>query len=149
MAYFISANGAIGKHLPDGGTLFMSPDAEGTPEWAAYQAWLDEGNTPEPLPEPPPTPDYLAFWSILMTSTIYGSIREQAMASLPMNTLATEFIALLGDAKAGHPFPEALQASMLAILQTGTFTEDDLAELQAALEASHLGLIYTLAPPEE
>jgi hypothetical protein len=34
------------------------------------------------------------------------------MASLPMNTLATEFIALLGDAKAGRPNEAAIQASM-------------------------------------
>jgi hypothetical protein len=117
-------------------------------DYVAFLDWVEEGNEPLPAPPPPPpTPDYLAFWSILMTSTVYGSIREQAMASLPMNTLATEFIALLGDAKAGHPFPEALQASMLAILQAGTFTEDDITELQAALEASHLDEIYALSSP--
>jgi hypothetical protein len=49
-----------------------------------------------------PGPDYLAFWDALMTSSVYGAIREQSFVSLPMNTLATEFIALIGDAKAGR-----------------------------------------------
>jgi hypothetical protein len=61
-----------------------------------------------------------------------------------MNTLGTEFIALLGDAKAGRPYVAALQASMNAILSTGTFTSEQLVELQTALETSHLDSIYTL-----
>jgi hypothetical protein len=148
MTYFIAQNGSVGKPLPDGGTMFMSPEAEGTAEWAAYQAWLDEGNIAEPLPEPPPAPDYTAFWEGLMASSLYAAIREQSMVSLPMNTLGTEFIALLGDAKAGRPYEEAIQASMLAILSTGTFTAEQLAELQTVLEASHLDGIYVLSPPE-
>jgi hypothetical protein len=88
--------------------------------------------------------DYLAFWDALMTSSVYGAIREQSFVSLPMNTLATEFIALIGDAKAGRPNEAAIQASMAAILATGTFGDDDLIELQAALAAGKLDGIYTL-----
>jgi hypothetical protein len=66
------------------------------------------------------------------------------MASLPMNTLATEFIALLGDAKAGHPNEAAIQASMSAVFATGTFTAGDAAEFTAALAAGRLNHIYTL-----
>jgi hypothetical protein len=91
-----------------------------------------------------PGPDYLAFWDALMTSSVYGSIREQSFVSLPMNTLATEFIALIGDAKAGRPNEAAIQQSMNAILATGTFTEGDLAELETALQAGNLGEIYAL-----
>jgi hypothetical protein len=90
--------------------------------------------------------DYLAFWDALMTSSVYASIREQSMTSLPMNTLATEFIALIGDAKAGRANEAAIQQSMNAILFYGTFTEEQLAELQAALVAGHLEGIYTLTP---
>lgn len=101
-----------------------------------------------PKPEPPaPGPDYLAFWDALMVSTVYASIREQSFISLPMNTLATEFIALMGDAKAGRPSEPAIQASINAILTTGTFTEDHVDELQAALEIANLGDIYTLPSP--
>ena len=88
--------------------------------------------------------DYPAFWNALLASTVYGAIRTQSMASLPMNTLATEFIALLGDAKAGRPNEEAIQASMEAILTTGTFTQNHLNELQAALVAGKLDGIYTV-----
>jgi hypothetical protein len=77
-----------------------------------------------------------------MVSTVYASIREQSMVSLPMNTLATEFIALLGDAKAGRTNEAAIQASMDAILATGTFTNDQLVELTEALEAGKLDGIY-------
>jgi hypothetical protein len=95
-------------------------------------------------PVPPPTPSYTAFWDALLASTVYGSIRTQSMASLPMNTLATEFIALLGDAKAGRPNEVAIQASMSAVFATGTFTEADAAEFTAALAAGLLDDIYTL-----
>jgi hypothetical protein len=88
--------------------------------------------------------DYLAFWDALMTSSVYGSIREQSFVSLQINTLATEFIALIGDAKAGRPNEAAIQASMSALLGTGNFGEDDLIELQAVLAAGKLDGIYTL-----
>jgi hypothetical protein len=62
-----------------------------------------------------------------------------------MNTLATEFIALIGDAKAGRANEAAIQASMAAILATGTFTAAQLTELQTTLVAGHLDDIYALS----
>jgi hypothetical protein len=70
------------------------------------------------------------------------------MTSLPMNTLATEFIALIGDAKAGRPNEAAIQASMSAVFATGTFTEDDAGEFTAALAAGRLDEIYSLTALE-
>ncbi len=125
---------------------YIPPDPANR-DYADFLAWKAEGNEPLPAPEPPPPgPDYLAFWDALMVSTVYASIREQSMTSLPMNTLATEFIALIGDAKAGRANEAAIQQSMNAILFYGTFTEEQLAELQAALVAGHLDGIYTLTP---
>jgi hypothetical protein len=98
----------------------------------------------ESRPQPTPQPDYLAFWDALIASAVYASIRSQSMASLPMNTLATEFIALLGDAKAGRANEAAIQASMSAVFATGTFTEDDAEEFTAALAAGLLTDIYSL-----
>ena len=122
------------------------PQAKGNRDYREYLEWLEAGNTPEPAPAPPaPGPDYIAFWDALTTSTIYTAIREQSFVSLPMNTLATEFIALIGDAKAGRANEVAIQASMAAILATGTFTAAQLTELQTALVAGHLESIYTLA----
>jgi hypothetical protein len=88
--------------------------------------------------------NYPAFWDALLASTVYASIRTQSMASLPMNTLATEFIELLGDAKAGRANEAAIQASMSAIFSTGAFTTADAAEFTAALAAGSLTDIYSL-----
>jgi len=98
----------------------------------------------ESRPVPPPPPSYIAFWDALIASSVYASIRTQSMASLPMNTLATEFIALIGDAKAGRANEAAIQASMSAVFATGTFTEDDVEEFTAALAAGYLDTTYTL-----
>jgi hypothetical protein len=99
---------------------------------------------PSAPPAPPPAPSYIAFWDALIASSVYASIRTQSMASLPMNTLATEFIALLGDAKAGRANEAAIQASMSAVFATGTFTEADAEEFTVALAAGYLDGTYAL-----
>ena len=141
MTYQLTTGGSI-LRLAD--NAFIPPDTLNR-DYAEYLAWVDAGNTPEPAPAPPPPPpSYTAFWDALIASTVYASIRTQSMASLPMNTLATEFIALLGDAKAGRPNEAAIQASMSAVFATGTFTTADAEEFTAALAAGLLDDIYTL-----
>jgi len=141
MTYQLTTSTSI-KRLSDGAFI---PNDPGNRDYREYLDWIDAGNTPEPAPAPPPPPpSYTAFWDALLASTVYASIRTQSMASLPMNTLATEFIALLGDAKAGRPNEAAIQASMSAVFSTGTFTEADAAEFTAALAAGLLDDTYTL-----
>jgi len=131
------------KRLSDGAFI---PNDPGNRDYREYLEYLEAGNTPKPAPAPPPPPpSYAAFWDALLASTVYGSIRTQSMASLPMNTLATEFIALLGDAKAGRPNEAAIQASMSAVFATGTFTTADAAEFTAALAVGLLDNTYSLA----
>jgi hypothetical protein len=146
--YQLTTSNSIKLTLPTGSEMFLPAETNGTPEWREYQAWLEAGNTPEPAPAPPappaPGPDYITFWDALLVASVYQTIRTQASTSLPMNTAATEFIALLGDAKAGRPNETAIQSSINAILTTGTFTEDHLDELQEALESGHLQDIYIL-----
>jgi hypothetical protein len=140
--------------LTTGNTILRLADSAYIPhdtanrDYREYLEWVDAGNEPEPAPVPQPGRDYLAFWDALMVSSVYGAIREQSMASLPMNTLATEFIALMGDAKAGRPNEAAIQQSMGAVLSVGTFTEDHLIELAEALADGNLDGIYVLPTPE-
>jgi hypothetical protein len=136
-------SGLLHSIYPDG-TIGYG-DEVGLPEdFPLTEAELAEVSNPNTPVYAPPTPNYIAFWDALTTSTVYAAIREQSIASLPMNTLATELIALLGDAKAGRANEVAIQASMAAILTTGTFTAAQLTELQTALVAGHLESIYAL-----
>ena len=137
-------SGLLHSIYPDG-TIGYG-DEIGLPEdFPLTEAELAEVSNPGTPVYAPPAPDYLAFWDALIVSTVYAAIREQSFVSLPMNALATEFIALIGDAKAGRPSEPAIQASMDAILTVGTFTEAQLVELGAALAAGNLDDIYTLA----
>ena len=137
-------SGLLHSIYPDG-TIGYG-DEIGLPEdFPLTEAELAEVSNPGTPVYAPPAPDYLAFWDALMVSTVYGAIREQSFVSLPMNTLATEFIALIGDAKAGRANEAAIQASMDAILSTGTFTDAQLTELGAALAAGNLDGIYSLS----
>jgi hypothetical protein len=50
MNYQLLANNGIRHIDADGVVMFLPPQDNGTPEWAAYKIWLEEGNTPEPAP---------------------------------------------------------------------------------------------------
>jgi hypothetical protein len=53
MTYQLTKEGSISLPLDGGAVMFLPPEDNGTPEWAAYKAWLSEGNTPLPAPEDP------------------------------------------------------------------------------------------------
>jgi hypothetical protein len=148
----ISSTGLVVNTIEwDGATFWRPPTghtAVATAEAGIGWTYANGTFTPPPAPPPglplPPQPSYTAFWDALITRTVYASIRTQSMASLPMNTLATEFIALLGDAKAGRPNEAAIQASMSAVFATGTFTDADAEEFTAALATGYLDGTYAL-----
>ena len=58
MSYQINKNGSISISLGNNTVLTLPPEDNGTPEWAAYKAWLAEGNEPLP-PDPTPEPEPL------------------------------------------------------------------------------------------
>ena len=57
MTYQLTKEGSIRIPLDGDVVMFLPPQGNGTPEWAAYKAWLSEGNTPLPAPEPEPPPE--------------------------------------------------------------------------------------------
>ena len=89
--------------------------------------------------------DYKRFWGMLINTTAYSSIKEASSQSLLANTLATEFIALISDAKNGDANVEKIQESLNQILLNISFTDSELAEIQEAFTQSGMFVVYTLA----
>lgn len=115
------------------------------------QAWELRDATPEELAawdaaHAPSTTDYYAFWDALLVSSVYQSIRAQALSTPAVLMACTEFVVAVGDAKAGRPNPAAIQACINYLLAAATLTEDELVELGALLAAGGLQEIYALAP---
>lgn len=112
-----------------------------------FQEWLSAGNEPEQYEEPPPAPDYFAFWDALLVSNVYQSIRSQALTNPAVLVACTEFIAAIGDAKAGRTNISAIQTCINYLMTSGVFTSDHLQELESVLEVGHLQDIYSLGVP--
>jgi hypothetical protein len=87
---------------------------------------------------------YKVFWNELMTSGAYTTLKQAAAADLTINTLCTEFIALIADAKFGEPNVEAIQNILNQILSSVEFSLEELAEIQALFTVTGLNQIYTL-----
>jgi hypothetical protein len=89
--------------------------------------------------------DYQRFWNMLIDSSAYLKIKETSSQSLLVNTIATEFIALMSDAKNNNANIEKIQESITNIFTNITFTEDELAELQQIFVKTGMSVIYTIA----
>jgi hypothetical protein len=90
--------------------------------------------------------NYQKFWDELIDTSAYIKIKATASQSLLANTLATEFIALLGDAKNGNANIAKIQQELLEILENIPFTEEELLEIQTAFTNSGMYSIYSLEP---
>lgn len=91
--------------------------------------------------------NYQRFWDILIDTSAYLKIKSSASQSLLANTLATEFIALLSDAKNGNANVTKIQQSLFEIIENTSFTEEELGEIQSAFTNAGMYSIYTLEPP--
>jgi len=81
---------------------------------------------------------------ILTGGIAYQKIKDTAKVSLEANTIATEFIALMSDAKAGRANVEKIQEVLTEIVSGIAFTTEELAEIQTAFTQSGMYAIYTL-----
>lgn len=115
--------------------------------WAEEAGEWQTAPPPEPEPEPEPEPpDYYAFWDALLISGVYQSIRAQALTNPAVLVACTEFVAAIGDAKAGRPNVPAIQMCIWLLLQAASFTPEELAELESLLAVGGLQDIYRLIP---
>ena len=89
-------------------------------------------------------PDYMEFWMGLISSPYYAKVKLGSSTDLRINTSATEFIALLGDAKAGMRIESAIQLSFNELLSLVTADAADQAYLNALLAQTYLDSTYTL-----
>lgn len=109
--------------------------------WNSTTKSYDVIELPEPTPEPA---DYINFWNLLLTSTVYENLKEATKVSVEVNALVTEFLILLADAKFGNEKREPIQNSINEILATNALEVEDLAELQSIFVQTNLSLYYTL-----
>lgn len=89
--------------------------------------------------------DYFRFWHDLLDADVYTTMKTAASTALVANTLLTEFIALLDDAKRGFDNTPKIQASITGILAGITFSADELAELQTLFDSTGMSAVYTLS----
>jgi len=88
---------------------------------------------------------YSRFWDDLLSTNVYATMKTAASSALAANTLLTEFIALLTDARMGADNSAKIQASITGILAGITFSTDELAELQTLFDSTGMSAIYTLS----
>ena len=87
---------------------------------------------------------YQKFWDLLLDTGAYTTIKTASTQSLQANTLATEFIALMSDAKRDQANIVKIQEVLTEIVSGIPFTPEELVEIQEAFTQSGMFAIYTL-----
>jgi hypothetical protein len=124
---------------PIAGTSYFTHNYEWNSETLSYDATeLEEYEKAQRV-------NYQMFWDGLINTTAYLTIKEAASSSLLANTLATEFIALISDAKMGHANKEKIQESLTAIVSNIPFSVEEMEEIENVFSESGMFAIYALA----
>lgn len=129
--------------LSDGLTI---PLDNANRHYKEYLEWINEGNTPQaPVDVLPTEPNYIGFWDDLLISSVYQSIRAQALTTPAVLVACTEFIASFSDAKAGRANVPAIQACIDYLMQAGTFNQIEIDELNGLLVDNRLDQLFTIS----
>jgi hypothetical protein len=87
---------------------------------------------------------YQKFWDLLLDTGAYTTIKTASTQSLQANTLATEFIALMSDAKGGKANIEKIQQILTEIVSGIPFTPEELAEIQDLFIKTGMFAVYQI-----
>lgn len=93
--------------------------------------------------------NYQKFWDELIETSAYDTIKTFAKESLEINTIVTEFIALISDAKNDNANISRFQEVLLEIIESIPFTQSELTKIQNAFTAGGLYSIYKIDPDEQ
>ena len=123
---------------PFAGTSYFTHDHQWNKETREYNILeLDQNQKENKV-------NYQQFWDKLLNTGAYTTIKTASTQSLQANTLATEFIALMSDAKRGQANIVKIQEVLTDIISGIAFTTEELAEIQTAFTQSGMFVIYTL-----
>ncbi len=128
----------------DPGVVYTIPVVVGNRDYDAFVAIGTETALPYVPPIVVHTPNYMEFWIGLITSPYYAKVKLGSSTDLQINTSATEFIALMGDAKNGMRIDAVLQSSFDELLTLVPADAADQLYLDSLLTQTHLDTIYTL-----
>ena len=127
----------------DPGVVYTIPAVVGNRDYDAFVAIGTETALPYEPPTIPEYPNYMEFWIGLISSQYYSKVKAGSSTTLQINTAATEFIALLGDAKTGMPMVPAIQISLNELLSLVPADDTDQLYLDALLAQTNLDTVYT------
>jgi hypothetical protein len=94
----------------------------------------------------PPQPDYVGFYSALLSSIVYGTVLTQPATAELARALAI-FVSAMQDAMAGRVNPAAMQGAIWLLLSQVALTEAHAIELAELMATYHMSGSYLLAPP--
>jgi hypothetical protein len=98
------------------------------------------------LPPPqPPSPDYVQFYSNLLSSNVYQAMLA-APATADLARALAVFVSAIQDAMAGRVSHDAMQGAIWLLLGQLTLQQEHVDELMVLMSASHLDTVYTLQP---
>jgi hypothetical protein len=123
---------------PFAGTSYFTHDHQWNKETREYDA------TEIPEYEKQRRVQYQHFWDKLLNTGAYTTIKTASTQSLQANTLATEFIALMSDAKRGQANIVKIQEVLTDIISGIAFNVEELEEIQTTFTQSGMFAIYTL-----
>ena len=94
---------------------------------------------------PPPQPDYVGFYSALLSSATYSAVLQMPATAELARALAV-FVSAIQDAMNYRVNPQAMQGAIWLLLSQVALTDEHVAELTELMATHHLDLTYTLTP---